>query len=1769
MSRRGLFLALLLAFLALAPWGTAPASADSGPVETFVSLYAQASANYDGNSSFFDSSNSTIYAYMNGSAVEVDVAGKTQGEGAQLIFSPPQGQQLHAGDYSPGPHLSGGWLYCAGPGSAWGNGASQFRVQQITTDGSGNLTSFSATFEEYCNGYKPLIGEVRFNVAGDGGAAVVTPQDVWSIPLQRDSGAVSIPVTTWNPGSTSIHMDSSSLSGPDAAKYKIASDDCAGVTLAAGAQCTVTVTFDPTSSGSTQATLSVPEHGGFVHSVTLEDDVPSGDSFAAVANDSTTSVYPYFFQTSPAGVITATMTSNGNEVDVLGRQPYPDDNGFEFTFQAPTGQQLSTGHYSVADGAYLRIATQGGCDYDTGNFDVKQLTTDDQGNVTSLLIDFESVCAPSPAAEGVVAYDSTAVTDPLVVLPTHIGWPDTPTFPAHPPKAQVTAWNVSSDSVDVGQASLSGPNAADDVISADSCSGTTVAPGDTCTVALTFQPQAAGDSHATFNLPEASGPDHSTTLEGTGFSTDTWISTASQPGDPVGGGQSHFFDPANSTIAAYFDSRQLVVSATPKDSSRAYTFVFTPPNSYPGFWPGQDDEFAQQVTDGSPILEGIPGIDISAGGTDCTAAAGEVIGRFQINQLTTDGDGNITTLDITYEQYCGDASKPLTGEIQYQMPPNGGNMTVGPLNVWWPSLKAGQPAADVPVTAWNSSANPVEMGTSSIIGDAKADDAIVSDGCAGKTIQPGGECQVVVSTTQLGPGARFATLSVPEEGGFVHSVSLGGLPQTRLSYADLISEPGDNIGQGHDLFMGGADATVSASISSDHNTLTVDASSGAHAMTLTLVGPGNPDLLDGGPDYTGARPLDAAAKLGQPGIAVEVDGQTCEHYGGHFRIHQISWDAEGNVTKLWVTFGTSCGGALLGDIRINMLGGDSGFVGPEDVWFPDLATGSSPMSVPVTVMNPGPGPIDIGTASLDGSGYSIASDGCSGTTVAGGDTCQITVTETPGPAGSGDASLSGTLTIPGAGSVSLEGLVRDLAPTLVTLESLPGDSLGQGQNVSFVPNDSTVSATMSDDGSSVTVHASNGSHDFSMTFATGDGTPLQPGAFYLHATDAGTAGAAMMQVSGDGNSCNADHGRFRVQQILTNSDGDIYGFWIDFEQFCDGSSQPLLGEIRFQTPPPSGPLVVGPSQFWWPDVPANGSPITVPVVVMNPGPNPIDVSASSVSGLNATDDTIVSDGCAGQTLASGQQCQVMLSYLPTSPDVGVSHATLTVPQADGPTYTVSLDGSVLGPSVAVGGQTYASFGATDYNHPDGESLFFVSPSDTASTTVSGTDSTVTATVTTLDSVYTITVGAPEGQVLHPGDYPQAAHPVGSVLQPSIQVAFADNYQCRTTVGNFRIHELDTDFLGNVTSLWMDFAAQCLGSGRAVEPTLEGEIRYNVPDDVGSGPIVAPREVSWTDSSTTTQDVTVWNPGPGSLQVGASSISGPDAAANTIAADGCDGATLAPGDTCTISVAYDSSQAVSGSATLTVPSGGATRTVALDGSVPAGLTDFSITGGDGGGYDFDPSDATFQVFGSYNQVDLTWTGDDGGEWWARFAAPAGQQLTPGTTYTAAVPYGGGSTPTLNIGWYDEAAGVTASSGSCFAAGDPPSFTVTDIYVDPTGQLQRFGVEFNQPCDPNPSFALTGTLDYQVNDMSAAAFGLGVHVAGTVSPNEPGQTVKVELLEKRGRKFLPLRTKVLTLNRKSAYKTRFDRPRRHGACRAIAIFSAKDKHLASRTVRSFHC
>ena len=62
--------------------------------------------------------------------------------------------------------------------------------------------------------------------------------------------------TITNIGSTPTSAIADSLSGPDAAHFRLTSDGCAGTSLAGGASCTVTASFAPTRAGSRTAWLA-------------------------------------------------------------------------------------------------------------------------------------------------------------------------------------------------------------------------------------------------------------------------------------------------------------------------------------------------------------------------------------------------------------------------------------------------------------------------------------------------------------------------------------------------------------------------------------------------------------------------------------------------------------------------------------------------------------------------------------------------------------------------------------------------------------------------------------------------------------------------------------------------------------------------------------------------------------------------------------------------------------------------------------------------------------------------------------------------------------------------------------------------------------------------------------------------------------------------------------------------------------------------------------------------------------------------------------------------------------------------------------------------------------------------------------------------------------------------------------------------------------------------------------------------------------------------
>jgi hypothetical protein len=84
-------------------------------------------------------------------------------------------------------------------------------------------------------------------------------------------GQVSPPrtLTVRNPGTTANTIGSINLSGPDAAQFQIATNACAGVSLAPGATCSVTVTYNPTDSGTRVAAVVAIGTGGSSATATL------------------------------------------------------------------------------------------------------------------------------------------------------------------------------------------------------------------------------------------------------------------------------------------------------------------------------------------------------------------------------------------------------------------------------------------------------------------------------------------------------------------------------------------------------------------------------------------------------------------------------------------------------------------------------------------------------------------------------------------------------------------------------------------------------------------------------------------------------------------------------------------------------------------------------------------------------------------------------------------------------------------------------------------------------------------------------------------------------------------------------------------------------------------------------------------------------------------------------------------------------------------------------------------------------------------------------------------------------------------------------------------------------------------------------------------------------------------------------------------------------------------------------------------------------------
>lgn len=151
--------------------------------------------------------------------------------------------------------------------------------------------------------------------------------------------------------------------------------------------------------------------------------------------------------------------------------------------------------------------------------------------------------------------------------------------------------------------------------------------------------------------------------------------------------------------------------------------------------------------------------------------------------------------------------------------------------------------------------------------------------------------------------------------------------------------------------------------------------------------------------------------------------------------------------------------------------------------------------------------------------------------------------------------------------------------TALRINSDSGDWIGQGQSISLTPADGSFSAYgMMGSPSADVSFAGQAGEFWSLRFAAPSGRALTvgiySGAVRLYQQTLDQPG---MDISGEGRICTTLTGSFTVLEISYGIDEYITSFDAIFEQYCDGSTAALRGEIRYNAH--LGVAVIAPSHL--------------------------------------------------------------------------------------------------------------------------------------------------------------------------------------------------------------------------------------------------------------------------------------------------------------------------------------------------------------------------------------------------------------------------------------------------------------------------------------------------------------------------------------------------------------------------------------------------------------
>ncbi len=339
-----------------------------------------------------------------------------------------------------------------------------------------------------------LVASTAFALPGNGAGVLragTYGRGIWQLPLltagQSAHAAATLSPTSLSFGSQAVGYTSAAqtitvtntgsaaltVARVSASTGWIETDSCTGATLAPGGTCTVQVSFAPSSATAQTGSLQVYGNilGGYA-SATLSG---TGTGTPAVVVSPASLTYPDTAVKATSAAQTITVTNNGNLPAAL---------------QTPS---ITSDYHLSANTCGSSLAPGASCTLNV------TFTPTGTNLRTGLLQLADSVGTHSVTLSG------NGIAGDITVSPTSIQFPSTPLNQVSADRG-VTVLNSGNGPLQLGAITASG-----DFAESDACSGTILAAGQSCTVAVRFFPVASGPRTGTLVIASNAKSDNTST----------------------------------------------------------------------------------------------------------------------------------------------------------------------------------------------------------------------------------------------------------------------------------------------------------------------------------------------------------------------------------------------------------------------------------------------------------------------------------------------------------------------------------------------------------------------------------------------------------------------------------------------------------------------------------------------------------------------------------------------------------------------------------------------------------------------------------------------------------------------------------------------------------------------------------------------------------------------------------------------------------------------------------------------------------------------------------------------------------------------------------------------------------------------------------------------------------------------------------------------------------------------------------------------------------